>query len=215
MLKSMVVELGCDDKKAKEHFLDSLSICSHDHILSRKLLHHFAAASGPMLAVIGDWFDLAQMEAYDYTIPAPQGQYANGDRPSELLVSFVQKYLQATPNGVVICENWGANRKTYENWQWGPAPPVSCFGDNEVYHILTPQTTDPETIEDTIRAAHQWQTNVCSQCAHVPEGDIPNEAFLDEIVQNAKYIFIPAFDGSGYLIWSPAIEMENGGITEY
>jgi hypothetical protein len=58
-------------------------------------------------------------------------------------------------------------------------------------------------IEAAVATRHQWQTNVCSACISVPEGDIPDEAFLDEIVQNTEHIFMPAFDGSGYIIWSP------------
>jgi hypothetical protein len=80
---------------------------------------------------------------------------------------------------------------------------VACYGDNEVYHIVTPAITDPDLVEAAVVASHHWQTGVCSACAAVPDGDIPDEAFLDGIVDNTRHIFIPAFDGSGYLIWDP------------
>jgi hypothetical protein len=65
MVKSKFVELGLNDTKARKHILESLSACDW-HILSRKLLERFSAASGPMFAIIGDWFDLNQMTTYDY-----------------------------------------------------------------------------------------------------------------------------------------------------
>lgn len=60
-------------------------------------------------------------------------------------------------------------------------------------------------IEAAIVASHHWQTGVCSSCAKVPKDDILDELFLDEIVEDTEHIFIPAFDGSGYLIWSPEL----------
>lgn len=35
-MKASFIELGHDDRKAKKHILVSVSICAHDHILSRK-----------------------------------------------------------------------------------------------------------------------------------------------------------------------------------
>jgi hypothetical protein len=32
---------------------------------------------------------------------------------------------------------------------------------------------------------------------------------LDEIVENTQHVFVPAFDGSGYLIWSPTAEKKD------
>jgi hypothetical protein len=202
-MKSVFIKLGDDDAKAKEHVLESLSICAHDHTLSRLLLAQYSTATGPAIAIIGDWFDLNRMAAYDYTMLPPEGEYSKGDRPTERLVTFISEYLQTTKNAIVVCENWAADRQTFVNWPWGEPPPVSCFGDNEVYHVVTNQLTDPEEIENAIVSRHHWQTGVCTRSERVPHGDIPDEAFFDEVVRNTKHIFIPAFDGSGYLIWSP------------
>src|SRR5207302_1919864 len=132
--------------------------------------------------------------------PGPPGEYLSGERPTERLVAFIAEYLQTAKNAAVVCENWGTNRKIFVNWPWGEPPPVSCFGENEIYHIVTPDVSDPEEIENAIVPRHQWQTGVCSRCKQVPKGDIPDVAFLDEIVENTKHVFVPAFDGSGYLI---------------
>jgi hypothetical protein len=84
-VNSKFVELGDKDKKARDHILESLSVCAHDHILSRKLLSRFLTASGPMYAIIGDWFELSEMTAYDYTILPPDAaaHYAHGDFPQD------------------------------------------------------------------------------------------------------------------------------------
>src|SRR5262245_18381630 len=54
-----------------------------------------------------------------------------------------------------LCENWGAERKHVANWPW-PPPRVAYYGDNEVYHILTPDITDPELIEAAVAPRHHW-----------------------------------------------------------
>ncbi|MCC7084421.1 MAG: hypothetical protein IT427_05385 [Pirellulales bacterium] len=77
------------------------------------------------------------------------------------------------------------------------------YGDNEVYHIVTLDVSDPEKIEAAVAASHHWQTGICTSCNKVPDEDIPNEGWFDEVVRKTEHIFIPTFEGSGYLIWSP------------
>jgi hypothetical protein len=204
VVKSRLFELEIDDKKAKEHLVESLSVSGHSHLLSRKILDRFSRTVGRAFVIVGDWYPIHQMETYDYTIPAPAGTtpFLEGDRPTERLVAFVRSYLQTTSNALVVCENWSATRQDVAKWPW-PPPRVACFGDDEVYHIVTPKISDPEMIEAAVVPRHHWQTGVCSLCEHVPSADIPDEVFLDKIADNTKHIFIPAFDGSGYLIWSP------------
>lgn len=203
-MKALFHELGEHDEKAKRHFAESLAVCAQDHLLSRKLLNRLSNSTGPMYAIVGHWFDLATLTTYDYTVLAPSGTspIADGERARDRLVAFIREYLLTTQGAAVISENWGAEQHHIEKWAWRP-PRVACFGDNEVYHILTPDITDPEMIEAAIVARHHWQTGVCFTCSIVPAGDIPDESFLDEIVDHTRHLFIPAFDGSGYLIWSP------------
>jgi hypothetical protein len=181
--------------------LGSLEICANDHVLSRKLLSRLASAAGPMYAIIGERINADLLKAHDFSTAPPDGE-DTGKRPVEILVSIVGEYLGTTQDAVVLCENWAAGRSDIAKWTW-PPPRVACYGDNEVYHILTHKITDPELIEAAIIPRHHWQTGVCSSCVHVPNGDIPDERFLDEIVRNTRHLFLPAFDGSGYLFWSP------------
>lgn len=128
-------------------------------------------------------------------------------RPSQPLVTLSEAYLQTAPDAIVVCENLVANRATYANMPSEYLPPISCFGDDEVYHLLQRKHIGLDAVEDSIRMSQaHWGIGVCSRCDHVPEGDIPGEAFFDAIVSNTKYVFMPAFDGDGFLIWSPKSE---------
>ncbi len=199
-MKARFIELGPDDKKGIEFFSNSLSVCAHDHILSKKLLNRFATMDGTIMAISPPWLDLDQLEAYGRGSQGPTGDvYEVGYYPQDLLVTFVHGYLQANKNRVVVCENWCWQRKHIALQPW-PPPRLACYGEDEVFHLLTPDVTDPEQIEAGVINRHHWQTGICTSCVQVPEGDIPNETFLDEIVQNTLHIFIPAFDGDGYLI---------------
>jgi len=109
--------------------------------------------------------------------------------------------LNSTKNAIVICENWAAECRHTANWVW-PPPRIACLGDNEVYHVVTPEITDPEMIESAIVARNHWQTGICSSCKNFPETNNVDENLLDELVTYINHIFVPAFDGSGYLIWT-------------
>lgn len=201
-MRTKSVELGPHDEEARHHILDSLSICAHSHILSRKLLDRFSGATGSIVAIAGDWFDFDRISSYDSCPAGPVGEeYASGERPTERLVALVSEFLAENEDAIVLCENWGAERGDLERWPWPPSR-ISCLGDKDVYHILTPGMNNPEIIEAAVVPRHHWQTGVCSMCACVPVGDIPNEEFLDDIVRMSKKIFVPAFDNTGYLIWN-------------
>lgn len=193
--------LDPDNQNARSFILDSLEICAYNHILSRKLLSWLSSATGSMYAITGERTDADLLKAHDFSTAPPHGE-ETGKRPVEILVSIIGDYLGTTQDAVVLCENWAASRGDIAKWPW-PPPRVACYGDSEVYHILTREITDPELIEAAIASRHHWQTGVCSSCVHVPDGDIPDEGFLDKIVRNTRHLFLPAFDGSGYLLWSP------------
>jgi hypothetical protein len=203
LMRSKSVDIGPHCETARYHILDSLSICAHDHILSGKLLDRFSGATGSIVAIAGDWFDFDRISNYELYPGGPTGEdYASGERPTERLVALVSEFLAETEDAIVVCENWGAERRhNIASWPWAP-PRISCLGERDIYHILTQGMNNPEMIEAAVVPRHHWQTGVCSTCPCFPDGDIPNEEFLDNIVQNTKKIFVPAFDGTGYLIWT-------------
>ncbi|MDG3002488.1 hypothetical protein [Paludisphaera mucosa] len=204
-LSSIVPEAGGDHEKASRWILESPSVCAHDHVFSRKLLDRFANARGSIFAVMsGDvWPNdlLVRSDTVRFSHPA---EWPEDERPVVRLSIVMREYLQSSADAVVVCENGAANARTFIDRQTEDPPPVSCFGD-EVFHIVTPDVTDLDAIENAIGSRHHWQTGVCSRCQEPPKSDIDDAWFLDEIVDHTAHIFVPAFDGGGYLIWSPEV----------
>lgn len=201
------VNLGSTNAKARSLILNSLEVCSTDRILSRKLLAHVSTKQGNMIAIFNSGIDLDLLESYDSCWPIPddedfQYEGATHERTSERLVKFVTDYLTSIEDALIVCEDWTLERAKIATREWLPGSPIACFGDDDVYFLLTNEITDPEVLEDTIRPSGRYQTNICSTCRTVPRDEIPNEHFLDELVRNTKHVFVPAFDGSGFLIWS-------------
>ena len=200
---------GDDEMKAKEFIFQSIGICA-DHTLSRKLLEHFGPTSreGIVRAIYDERKLIWRDPALDCTHPTTV-ERSNGLRPRERLSMFASEYLSSAPQAIVVCEDWFAKRRTYANWdEVVPTPPYKCFGDDEVYHILSQPTEDLDAIEDVISPSAHWQTGVCSVCESVPDGDIPDESFLKKIAIHSRHIFVTAFDNTGFLIWSPMGENE-------
>ena len=160
-----------------------------------------------MSGIVGGLFDLSGITSCDYSNTQTVVEVLEGVRTTERLVTFVTEYISSLRDAFVICENWAAVRQTYE-WPFEePQPPPVCyFGDNEVYTFVSSEVSDRDVIEDVVRPYHHWQTGVCSACHRVPTGEIPDEAFLDEIVENTRHIFLPRDDNSGNLISSPTMK---------
>ena len=204
-----MMRLAENDQKAWKWIADNFSICSHEHVLSRKLWTRFASYKGPVFALKLSIVDLSQLSSYMHTW-SPQGDksriedYPVDEWPASQIKQFVFDYLKSSDDAVVVCENANASRKMYENWQWGTLPPYWCYGDNEVYHILTPADIGSDTFKTTIRQAFvNWGVGICATCERIPEKSITDDSFFDEIVRTTRHLFLPAFDGDGFLIWTP------------
>lgn len=199
------VNLGPDDSKAKSLVVESVENAAYTHILSRKILDRLSTAEGPLTAIFPSGLELGLLASYDACWPIPDDEDfhydgATSERTHVRMARFVAEYLGATEDAVVVCEDWMASRARIANMIHPEL--IACFGDDEVYYLLAPKITDLDAIEDAVKPGARYQTGVCSTCASVPDGDIPDEGFLDEVTRNARHVFVPAFDGSGYLIWS-------------
>lgn len=208
-MKACLIQIDKSYTTALEFILESLSICAQQHSLSKELLDQFCTATGPITAVVPPWINVEHERdfAHGSNGPPESGSYEEGWSPRGQLMNFVQRYLQQNVNHVVICENFGWTRKHTQLQPWSPSRMI-FLGEDEVFHVLTSGVSDPEQIEATIVARHHWQTGVCSACAQMPEEEILDISFFEEIVNNTSHLFVPAFDGSGYLIWSPMNEIK-------
>lgn len=204
-----MLRLPENDQKAWAWIAENFAICSHEHSLSKKLWTRFATYKGPVFALKLGLLDLSQLSSYMYTW-SPEGDtttiedYPVEEWPETILENFVFDHLKTSGNAVVVCENANATRKMYDNWQWGALPPYWCYGENEVYHILTPPDIGTNTFKKSTRKAFvNWGVGVCATCDRIPENSITDASFFDEIVRRTRHIFLPAFDGDGFLIWTP------------
>lgn len=203
-----------DDERAKAHTVENLKVGAQGHTLSKKLLSRFGEARGRFLLIAFESIDLDYPYLYKYATYNRGRSEASLTGPIDWtdstqwgLVDFLDTWLRTSRDAVVLCENWLATR---EDAMRGVADAsweshVLCFGDNEVYHVLTSDDCgNGAIIEATLRESqYQWATGICSRCADLPRGDVPSEAFFDDIVGSTEHIFVPALDEEGFLVWSP------------
>jgi hypothetical protein len=208
--------LADNDLSAKKHVLENLSMgVGQGNALSTRLTAQFEGAAGSAVAIAFEALDLEKVDAFRWA-----GTYSNGLLLNDFLKphsvpltqfpiggmgQYVEKYLQGSHRAVVVCENWSAKRSEMTKWPYVNQSRMIYFGE-QVYHFLAHGDTDLDLIDSTIReSADHWGIGVCSLCKDIPHTEIQSEAFFDEIVTNAAHIFVPAFDGEGFLVWSPVM----------
>lgn len=212
-----------NDTRAKTLVIENLTTLAQGHTLSKKLLKHFAEAQGPMLLIAFESIDLGYPYLYKYATyrggqaePFGTEPFSWTDAPRWGLVELLDGWLRTSHDAVVLCENWleacEKAKRGVADGSWESR--ILCFGANEVYHVLTNEDCGNGTaIEATLRESqYEWATGVCSRCADLPRGDIPSEAFFDEIIGHTEHIFVPALDEEGFLVWSP--KKAERGTTE-
>jgi hypothetical protein len=213
-MKWQIYHLPDNDPKALKHIVENLSMGGwHQNALSTRLTARFSSAPGSAIAITFEQLDLERVEAFRWA-----GAYAGSkwlhdalgpdkiprsEFPITGMVQFVDEYLRGDEHSVVVCENWSGRRSEMAKWPYVNQSRMLYFGE-QVYHLLKHGDTSLELIDDTIsESKSHCGIGVCSSCEVVPDGEVHSEAFFDEIVGNTKHIFVPAFDGEGFLIWSP------------
>lgn len=206
-MKSQIIELPLDDTESVDHVFKTLTVCGHDHVFSRMLVQHFGNVPGSVNAITPDWLDLSKPGVYQYGHAYPDGlpsSYEAGRSPLDVLVAFVRQYLLGTDDALVLSEIWGWNRRDMDSLPWKPAR-ILTIGDENVYGVLSSSDSnaDSETIEASISPRGHWQTSACSNYKGVLPDELEDRSTLATIVHATKHLFVPAFDGNGYLIWTP------------
>jgi len=218
--------LADNHPKGMKGILGNLSAGAREHTLSRKLLARFSGETGALMAIAFESLDLDRTTDYAYggyyggkaLMEAVAGQEIRmHDCPIGGLILFLEDFLRGSEHAVVLCENPTDTRTEYLT-NWRPRESRVVFFGEEVYHVVTRQEANFQSIETAIRESRgQWSISVCALCEELPQGDIPSEAFFDAIVANTAHVFASAFDGEGYLIWSPRDRRDQGsegiGVT--
>jgi hypothetical protein len=80
------------------------------------------------------------------------------------------------------------------------------YSNSHVYHALVCED-DLARIEETIRSIRSWLTvaalSTSANTANRARGARGGEPALNEVAKNASSVIVGAFDGEGYLIWTP------------
>lgn len=217
IMKWKYYSLPDDDPKAKKHVLENLSMgVHHGNALSTRLISRFSDMRGQVVAIAFETLDIDNVDEFRWAGSYADGKWLNDalehrnvpltQFPIAGMGQFIEKYLQNSEQSVVVCENWSASRSEIAEWPYVNQSRMVYFGE-QVYHILVHGDSDPDPIDSTIReSGGHWGIGVCSRCRDVPQTEIELEAFFDEIVANTTHIFVPAFDGEGYLVWSPMLD---------
>jgi hypothetical protein len=210
--------LPADDERAMELIQENLQV---DRTLAAKLRERFPLGSGELFAIAQEGLDVDSLQDFrDATYGSGMRWYeaagtstlAVGDRAIDGLTLFLKEFLLLADRGAVVIANWIAKRTdphmSPESRSQSP-PTYLCtsrltfFGD-EVHHVLTPEDTDLELIEDTISEPwHHWFVGVCAAGFTIPDNNEFSADSLDELVARTEHIFVPAFDDEGFLVWSP------------
>lgn len=205
-MKPREIRLAADDQKAIDWARENLRVCASERSLSRKLMERLnLSALGSCIAIVPDWVDLTQLASYTQgSIPPNRLPYADGESPRDALVDFTEQYLLGKRDAVVVCDNTQSAMKSLEVWTWSDPPRFARYRD-EVFYILTATEATREVIDGSLSdSLWRWGIAVCSACSKMPSANSADDTFIDEIVTNTEHILMQAFDGDGYLIWTPA-----------
>lgn len=202
-----------DDQRAKDQVIENISMGAAAHSLTKRLLSRFSDAAGPIFLIAFESLDLDYPYLYKYATYNGGQSCAVGaeaslwtDSPRWGLVDFVDRWLHASSDAVVLCENWLATReRALKSTAAGLWESRLLYFQDEVYHMLTSNDAgQAAAIESALRESQpHWGTGVCSRYADMPGAEIATEGFFDLLVANTTHIFTPALDGEGYLVWSP------------
>jgi hypothetical protein len=182
----------------------------------------FSKARGTAVAIAFVPLDVERSRTSDYLYATYDGgktiseildfhPVSIGDRSTDGLIEFLRQYVGTSSDHLVVTENWFRCRNDAVVRRFESR---IAFCQNDIYHFLLPGDVDADLIESSFREPwHNWFCGVCASNIVPPHPDRWPVAFINEIAQKTEHVFVPAFDGEGFLIWSPSLasaEVNNG-----
>ena len=170
--------------------------------------------SGNTLArKLGEYRNLGAGSVFSFlpsnTIPSEIENYANDcgvERGKSLgfLIRLIRDYLDKSEGGICLLENRYA---IVSDPVVSKSHSQTLFLNEEVYHIIAGKETSDEAIKTAIIDADTAMSlvGICFSESHPSLWLSKSDVSLPEIENVAKkaaYIFVEAFDGGGFLIWS-------------
>ena len=214
----MLTDIAGNNAVAEQFLIRSLEICAHDHDLSSRILDVVRKRSGRVQVMFEAWFDPNSADRFDAFPAEPPGTVRRSDdNPFDEMGRFVVDYHRHAATALTVAEDWAADSKTplprfpelsaEDRAQYSlPAEDrVLYYGRRDFYNCVSGCDVLLNDAEFLVRPGAKWQTHICTTCSAVPKwGSIVNDAFVDGLVANLRHVFVPCFDASGYLIWTPA-----------
>lgn len=214
----MFTELSGNKAIAEQFLLRSLEICAHDHHLSSRILDVVSKTPGRMQIVFRDWIDPNAADQFS-VVPkaAPSVVHRDNANPSVEMGRFIVDYHRHVAEALTVAEDWAADSSTpipqfpglsaedRARFSLPAEDRVLTFGRSDFYNCVSGRDVSLDDAESLVRPGAKWQTHLCTTCAAVPTwGSSVDQAFVDGLVANLRHVFVPCFDTSGYLIWTPA-----------
>ena len=179
------------------------SCVSRGHSLSQALLRSAALSSGSTFACVREGADRARLTDFEHGGIVPPGQKPASSADGAL-VSLVMSDLLAARR---ICVMEDGLAKPSDPWLRKIGTGQYFLGD-DVFHFMVSGRTDEGRILQALRAAKSPPVFVGAICAIGPQVDLPpagpvTRDLLDALVSAVVKIFVGAYDGEGYVVWSP------------
>ena len=214
----MLSDITGNSAVAEQFLVRSLEICAHDHDLSSRILDVVRKRSGRVQVMFEAWFNPTSADRFDAFPAKPRGTVrSSDDNPSDEMGRFVVDYHRRAAAALTVAEDWAADSKTplprfpelsaedRAQYSLPTEDRVLYYGNRDFYNCVSGRDVLLEDAEFLVQPGAKWQTHICTTCSAVPKwGSIVNDTFVDGLVANLRHVFVPCFDTSGYLIWTPA-----------
>ncbi len=214
----MLTDITGNKSVAEQFLVRSLEICAHDHDLSSRILDVVRKRSGRVQVMFEAWIDPNSADRFDAFPAKPRGTVrSSDDNPSDEMGRFVVDYHRRAAAALTVAEDWAADSKTplprfpelsaedRAQYSLPTEDRVLYYGNRDFYNCVSGRDVLLEDAEFLVQPGAKWQTHICTTCSAVPKwGSIVNDMFVDGLVANLRHVFVPCFDTSGYLIWTPA-----------
>lgn len=183
------------------------------------LLQHLDFAEGQTWTELPPWATDEEARHFSECAWSVTGSYlthdlqARADLPSgfDATVERVLRLLREREHAVALWED--ANAETSDPWiKNHPEEPLMFLGE-EVYYVVTGQSATAVNIADGLTTMVAWWGSPAvvaappaAVAATLRPGTVLTRDHLQTLVDHLRLLFFAAYDGLGYVIWTPSTQ---------
>lgn len=126
-----------------------------------------------------------------------------GDTTRGGMIEFLQEYIGTQPDALIACFNCNESRSTDVTRTWRESHRV--YFEEDVYHIASRTAAGFSEFEILLRESDDQiaMIGICTNMTEILPDVIGSTAVLETLAAHTKHVFTNAFDGEGYLVWTP------------